>query len=79
MSDDREHFLDVGLRVATARELRGFSNLTDLCVAAGISLATLSRIESGERNASQEMLERLLTALDMSAEEFFTLNIGVDS
>lgn len=58
----------MGPRLRTAREQRG-ATLTDVSRATGISLSTLSRIETGRRKPTLEVLLRLAKAYDVSLDE----------
>ncbi|MEV5986206.1 helix-turn-helix transcriptional regulator [Streptomyces sp. NPDC052051] len=58
----------MGPRLRTARERRG-STLTDVSRATGISPSTLSRIETGRRKPTLEVLLRLAKAYDVSLDE----------
>ncbi|WP_374223229.1 helix-turn-helix domain-containing protein [Streptomyces sp. FH025] len=58
----------MGPRLRTAREQRG-ATLTGVSRATGISLSTLSRIETGRRKPTLEVLLRLAKAYDVSLDE----------
>ncbi|MET8698785.1 helix-turn-helix domain-containing protein [Kitasatospora sp. NPDC004723] len=58
----------MGHRLRTAREQRG-ATLTDVSRATGISLSTLSRIETGRRKPTLEVLLRLAKAYGSSLDE----------
>ncbi|MEU9125412.1 helix-turn-helix transcriptional regulator [Streptomyces sp. NPDC048506] len=58
----------VGPRLRTAREQRG-ATLTGVSRATGISLSTLSRIETGRRKPTLEVLLQLAKAYDISLDE----------
>ncbi|MFF9127879.1 helix-turn-helix domain-containing protein [Streptomyces sp. NPDC014889] len=58
----------MGPRLRAAREQRG-ATLTGVSRAAGISLSTLSRIETGRRKPTLEVLLRLAKAYDISLDE----------
>ncbi|MCN9242381.1 helix-turn-helix transcriptional regulator [Streptomyces sp. RY43-2] len=58
----------MGPRLRTARERRG-TTLTDVSRATGISPSTLSRIETGRRKPTLEVLLRLAKAYDVSLDE----------
>ncbi|MEU3349789.1 helix-turn-helix transcriptional regulator [Streptomyces sp. NPDC006700] len=55
-------------RLRAAREQRG-ATLTEVSRATGISLSTLSRIETGRRKPTLEVLLRLAKAYDISLDE----------
>lgn len=56
---------ELGLRVATFRQLRGMS-LRSLAAAAGVSSSFLSQLENGRTNASVASLRKIATALGVS-------------
>ncbi|MEU1289955.1 helix-turn-helix domain-containing protein [Kitasatospora sp. NPDC005856] len=58
----------MGPRLRTAREQRG-STLTGVSRATGISLSTLSRIETGRRKPTLEVLLQLAKTYDISLDE----------
>jgi len=60
----------VGLRI---KELRALKNLSQEEVAntAEMERSFMTHIESGRRNISIETLQRILTALEISFQEFF--------
>ncbi|MFD8479468.1 helix-turn-helix domain-containing protein [Kitasatospora sp. NPDC059673] len=58
----------MGPRLRTAREQRG-ATLTGVSRATGISLSTLSRIETGRRKPTLEVLLQLAKAYDVSLDE----------
>ncbi|GAA4803503.1 helix-turn-helix domain-containing protein [Tomitella cavernea] len=58
----------VGPRLREVRERRG-ATLTDVSGASGISVSTLSRLESGSRRPTLELLLRLARAHDVPLEE----------
>ncbi|MFE2597760.1 helix-turn-helix domain-containing protein [Streptomyces sp. NPDC059396] len=58
----------MGPRLRAAREQRG-ATLTGVSRATGISLSTLSRIETGRRKPTLEVLLRLAKAYDISLDE----------
>ncbi|MFE4512728.1 helix-turn-helix domain-containing protein [Kitasatospora sp. NPDC056783] len=70
MTDDgvADTLAALGPRLRAARERRGVT-LTDVSRATGVSLSTLSRIETGRRNPTLEVLLRLATAYDTSLDE----------
>lgn len=70
MTDDvvADALAAMGPRLRTAREQRG-ATLTGVSRATGISLSTLSRIETGRRKPTLEVLLRLAKAYDISLDE----------
>ncbi|MEV5081083.1 helix-turn-helix transcriptional regulator [Streptomyces sp. NPDC056159] len=70
MTDDgmADTLAAMGPRLRTAREQRG-ATLTGVSRATGISLSTLSRIETGRRKPTLEVLLQLAKAYDMSLDE----------
>ncbi|MFD9095863.1 helix-turn-helix domain-containing protein [Streptomyces collinus] len=58
----------MGPRLRTARERRG-ATLTDVGRATGISASTLSRIETGRRKPTLEVVLQLAKAYDISLDE----------
>ncbi|MEU5304548.1 helix-turn-helix transcriptional regulator [Streptomyces noursei] len=70
MTDDgiADTLAAVGPRLRTAREQRG-ATLTGVSRATGISLSTLSRIETGRRKPTLEVLLQLAKAYDISLDE----------
>lgn len=58
----------VGMRLRVARQGRGLT-LEELAAAAGMSASTLSRLESGKRQASLELLLPLTRRLGMSLDD----------
>ncbi|MFF7241788.1 helix-turn-helix domain-containing protein [Streptomyces collinus] len=58
----------MGPRLRTAREQRG-ATLTDVSRATGISMSTLSRIETGRRKPTLEVLLQLSKTYGMSLDE----------
>ncbi|MEU4038924.1 helix-turn-helix domain-containing protein [Streptomyces collinus] len=58
----------IGPRLRTAREQRG-ATLTGVSQATGISMSTLSRIETGRRKPNLEVLLQLAKAYDISLDE----------
>ncbi|MGW7445861.1 helix-turn-helix domain-containing protein [Kitasatospora sp. NPDC054795] len=58
----------MGPRLRAARERHG-ATLTDVSRATGISLSTLSRIETGRRRPTLEVLLQLAKAYDVSLDE----------
>src|SRR5829696_333951 len=59
---------DVGPRLRRARVLRGVT-LTELAAATGISKSTLSRLESGQRKPSLELLLPIAAAHQVPLDE----------
>ncbi|WP_327588494.1 XRE family transcriptional regulator [Nonomuraea sp. NBC_00507] len=69
MSDDLEDVLHaVGPRLRALRRNRGMT-LADLAVTTGVSESTLSRLESGQRRASLELLLPLARAYDVPLDD----------
>ncbi|AFR09903.1 helix-turn-helix domain-containing protein [Nocardiopsis alba] len=65
MDDETEDVLDVvGSRLRALRRARGIT-LADLAVTIGVSESTLSRLESGRRRATLELLLPLARAYDV--------------
>ncbi|WP_111721071.1 helix-turn-helix domain-containing protein [Homoserinimonas sp. OAct 916] len=60
-----DEIADLGLRVATFRQLRGMS-LRALAKSAGVSSSFLSQLENGHTNASVASLRKIATALGVS-------------
>lgn len=58
----------VGLRLRTARQQLGWT-LADLAGKVGMSASTLSRLESGQRQASLELLVPLVTVLGLTLDD----------
>ncbi|WP_182358700.1 helix-turn-helix domain-containing protein [Tomitella gaofuii] len=58
----------VGPRLREVRERRG-ATLADVSAASGVSVSTLSRLESGSRKPTLELLFRLARAHDVPLEE----------
>jgi len=65
MNDELEH---VGPRLRAARHARGLT-LEDLAAQAGMSTSTLSRLESGKRQASLELLVPLTRQLGIRIDD----------
>ncbi len=70
MTDDgtADTLAAMGPRLRTAREQHG-ATLTGVSRATGISLSTLSRIETGRRKPTLEVLLQLAKAYDVSLDE----------
>jgi transcriptional regulator with XRE-family HTH domain len=69
VSDDFEDVLHaVGPRLRALRRHRGLT-LADLAVTTGVSESTLSRLESGQRRASLELLLPLARAYDVPLDD----------
>lgn len=69
MSDDRNNALDgVGARLRALRTKRDLT-LTDLSAATGISISTLSRLESGARRPTLELLLPLARAHGVTLDD----------
>ncbi len=71
----KAHRLNNGARIALARVQRNFESQGQLARAAGVDQSTIAKIESGERHASGEMLEHLLSVLKMTVIEFYQLEV----
>jgi len=67
----REELEQVGARLRAARQARGLT-LEDLAGSAGMSASTLSRLESGKRQASLELLLPLTRRLGLRIDELLT-------
>lgn len=57
-------------KLKAIRESKGLSQ-SDLAKLANVDISYISKIETGKRNPSIAMLERLAHALDVSAKDFF--------
>jgi transcriptional regulator with XRE-family HTH domain len=69
MVDDMEQVLtEVGPRLRALRQQRG-TTLTDLSAATGISVSTLSRLESGQRRPNLELLLPLARAHGVALDD----------
>ncbi|HTU09163.1 MAG TPA: helix-turn-helix transcriptional regulator, partial [Trebonia sp.] len=69
MPDDTEEALaTVGPRLRALRREQGTS-LADVSAATGISVSTLSRLESGQRRATLELLLPLARAYQVSLDQ----------
>jgi transcriptional regulator with XRE-family HTH domain len=69
MDDDLDQTLDaVGPRLRTLRRQRDLT-LTDLAAATGVSVSTLSRLESGERRPTLELLLPLAKVHGVTLDE----------
>src|ERR1022692_1334180 len=72
MADEIDEALtSVGPRLRVVRERRQ-ATLAQLSQASGISVSTLSRLESGGRKPTLELLLRLARAHDMPVDELLT-------
>jgi len=72
MDDDiLETLATVGPRLRAVREARQ-STLTQLAQASGISVSTLSRLESGGRKPTRELLLRLARAHDLPVDQLLS-------
>ncbi|WP_310551946.1 helix-turn-helix domain-containing protein [Paenibacillus glufosinatiresistens] len=58
----------VGLRVRSFRKLKGYTQ-QELADRAGISLALLGAVERGNRRLEEQILNKIATVLDITAEE----------
>lgn len=65
----------IGPRLRTARRGRGWT-LRDVAARAGMSSSTLSRLESGKRQASLELLLPLTRALGIRIDDLFPPTTG---
>ncbi|WP_430330901.1 helix-turn-helix domain-containing protein [Rhodococcus sp. ACT016] len=69
MADEMDRILDaVGPRLRTLRQLRGVT-LAELSTDTGISVSTLSRLESGQRKPNLELLLPLAKAYGVPLDE----------
>jgi transcriptional regulator with XRE-family HTH domain len=69
MADDMEQVLtEVGPRLRALRQQRG-TTLADLAAATGISVSTLSRLESGQRRPNLELLLPLARAHGVALDD----------
>jgi transcriptional regulator with XRE-family HTH domain len=69
MSDDLEAALSgVGTRLRTLRQERGLT-LQQVAAATGVSVSTLSRLESGSRRATLELLLPLARSYDVTLDD----------
>ncbi|MBW6503265.1 helix-turn-helix transcriptional regulator [bacterium] len=59
--------------IRARRLLRG-QRLADVAAPAGISAPFLSRLERGQRGASDDVIRRLASILDVPVEELFEVN-----
>lgn len=66
---------ELGLRVATFRQLRGMS-LRALASAAGVSSSFLSQLENGRTNASIASLRKIASALGVSPAQLLDSGAG---
>ena len=71
-ADERD---DLGLRVATFRQLHGMS-LRALAAAAGVSSSFLSQLENGHTNASIASLRKIATALGVTPAQLLDARGG---
>lgn len=67
--------IELGLRVATFRQLRGMS-LRGLAASAGVSSSFLSQLENGRTNASVASLRKIATALGVSPAQLLDSGAG---
>lgn len=61
----------VGDRIKTLRNTRGLSQ-EKLALKANVDRTYLAGVEKGKRNISLKSLEKIINALEVSFEEFFT-------
>lgn len=59
------------MRIRQLREANGLSQ-TKLALMVGVERSYLVRIESGSRNASIDVLEKIASGFDMTLSEFFS-------
>ena len=71
MDEIEEMIAKVGPRLRAVREQRQ-ATLSQLSQASGVSVSTLSRLESGSRKPTLELLLRLARAHDMPIDELLT-------
>ena len=64
----KEELTQLGLRLRAARQSRGWT-LDELASRAGMSASTLSRLESGKRQASLELLLPLTRQLGVRIDD----------
>lgn len=74
-SNGAEEDAELGLRVATFRQLRGMS-LRALAASAGVSSSFLSQLENGHTNASVASLRKIATALGVSPAQLLDSAAG---
>lgn len=67
-----DEFADLGPLLARLRESRGLL-AKQLADRAKVDASTVSRIESGERGASREVIDRLATALNATGSDYHAL------
>lgn len=67
--------MEIGELIQQARERRGWTR-SELAAKAGISAASITRIETGERTGYAETIARIARSLELSAEEVFTVLLG---
>ncbi len=60
--------LPIGVRLKLERTIAGVS-LTLIARAVGVSIGQLSRIESGQRTASEDLIERIRVAIRAAGEK----------
>ncbi|MBC2723519.1 MAG: helix-turn-helix transcriptional regulator, partial [Desulfosporosinus sp.] len=63
---------DIGAHLKSLRLKAGYESLGSLSRASGVTVATLSRIESGGQKPNPETLEKLAPFLKVSHEELMT-------
>ncbi len=66
---------EVGRRLRQVRELHGLSQ-RKLARLSGVSNATISQLENGHSNISLGVLKKLLDAIPMPVNEFFTMELA---
>jgi transcriptional regulator with XRE-family HTH domain len=76
MTDETDHALaTVGPRLRSLRQDRGTS-LAEVSAVTGISVSTLSRLESGQRRATLELLLPLARAYQVSLDQIVTAPVA---
>lgn len=60
----------IGTSIATFRRQKNI-RLEDLSLLSGVGISTLSNLENGTRNVRLNTLEHILTALQVTPNEFF--------
>ena len=67
--------MEIGELIQQARLRRGWSR-SDLAAKSGVSAATITRVETGERVGHAETIARIARTLDLPAEDVFTALLG---
>ncbi|MGD2352028.1 helix-turn-helix domain-containing protein [Bacillus subtilis] len=73
MEDNKKNF---GRYIKSLREEKGYSSQRSLAEASGVGNKTIARIENGESGASEETLQKLSKALDVSYEDLIEKQLG---